>query len=403
MAKVMRIGLTLVAYIEGKMYKKEFPAEELLDVYEEVANATDKELLELFRSEDSPAYKEAMKEFLIAKEEAEEMEDITDFIKEVRDNGHDLFSVKGHSLYLKGINISMPEMLIREILSADAEYLKGLINFWSLCAMNPDPRARYDLFEFLKEGKFSITQSGYFVAYRNVQVRKEDNKKLMDFITSSYLRVKGKMKKDPANYYITEYQGEYSLTQDVFSEIIIGNLKEWYVNLDEVNETEFTDAHTRTMSIKIGRAVQLDRKKCDADPNADCSRGLHVGNRAFLSRGDFGSDGLIVLVNPKNVVAVPHYNQNKMRVCEYLPIAIAGYDENRKLIEVEFSNFEHDLAQNTLEELDYMSTLNGEDLEEYKLNQFIAPEFDFESLDTMYNALSLSLTDANKIIKIRML
>src|SRR5690606_12635804 len=100
-------------------------------------------------------------------------------------------------------------------------------------------------------------------------------------------------------------------------------LAELYENIAKVSETVYTDNHTKTMTIKVGELVQMERKDCDADPKQDCSYGLHVGNKRFLSNGTFGSTGLVVLVNPSKVIAVPEYNKNKMRVCEYLPIAIA--------------------------------------------------------------------------------
>ena len=62
--------------------------------------------------------------------------------------------------------------------------------------------------------------------------------------------------------------------------------------------------------------------KADANPDSDCSKGLHVGNKSFLSRGYFGSAGIVVLVNPKDVVSVPSdYDCQKLRCCAYTVVS----------------------------------------------------------------------------------
>src|SRR5690606_32698549 len=83
------------------------------------------------------------------------------------------------------------------------------------CALNPDPRARQDLFEFLEGGNFTITTSGYFVAYRNVNVKNEGNAELQKFITQEFLKIK-RWKKAPRNYGVIDLgNGKYKLTTDL--------------------------------------------------------------------------------------------------------------------------------------------------------------------------------------------
>jgi hypothetical protein len=38
---------------------------------------------------------------------------------------------------------------------------------------NPDPRVRTDLFQFLNQYNFAITDNGYFIAYKAVIVKEE--------------------------------------------------------------------------------------------------------------------------------------------------------------------------------------------------------------------------------------
>lgn len=117
--------------------------------------------------------------------------------------------------------------------------------------------------------------------------------------------------------------------------------------------------------------------------------------------GSFGRVGIIVLVNPKDVTSVPEYDSGKMRTCKYLPIAIAELDENGHIVDVDVDVFDLELAQNTKEELEAMKNLNSTQLEEYKKHEFIAPEVNFSMLNTIYDAVKISIADANKKISNR--
>lgn len=411
MAKAMRVGSTIIAYIGGKTYKKNFPVETILESYKQVLASSEEEALALFKAEDTPVVKQAREEMREIQKEAEKYQDILDLMSDVTTRGSEILEVKNNSLYVKGINITVPELLARKIAVAfkegNEEYMQSLINFWGLCALNPDPVARHDLFKFLDGGKFTITKSGYFVAYRNAVIRHQGDLELVKFVTSSYLNIQNEHK-NPYLYSIYNTDNGYKLISmedklEPGSEFL-GNLVDLNTNLDQLkNTTEYTDGHTRTMSIKIGMRIKQDRNLCDNDPNSACSRGLHVGNRSFLSRGSFGNAGLICLVNPKNVVAVPNYDVNKMRTCEYLPIGVAEYDDNGQLIEIDHDVFEHELAQLQADELEHMSKLSEKELKEYQVNQFIAPDIDLNSLNSIYSNVSMSLEEANKVLENRML
>jgi hypothetical protein len=82
---------------------------------------------------------------------------------------------------------------------------------------------------------------------------------------------------------------------------------------------DLKDHHTKTNVHKLGCVVRIDREKVNPDPNQTCSSGLHVCSWAYLK--DFNADNsrwFEVLVNPKDVVAVPvDYNGTKMRVAAY--------------------------------------------------------------------------------------
>lgn len=252
------------------------------------------------------------------------------------------FTQKDDSLYLEGIDVAMPELLAKEFIKAGAnvssEYYDSLKSFWCWCVLNPDPIAREDLFGFLERGDFKITKYGFFLGFRNVVKIKEGqevkDKTLTAFISDRYINIKTKQKKSPKNFYVfKEDDGSYSTYKDQKADRIIsliGNLADLYNGLSTLEDNEYTDAYTRKMNIKIGTAVKMERKNCDNDPYSECSKGLHVGNKSFGYQSH-GNTTILVAVNPMNVVAVPNHDANKMRVCEYMPIAVV--DGNNKWLE----------------------------------------------------------------------
>jgi hypothetical protein len=82
---------------------------------------------------------------------------------------------------------------------------------------------------------------------------------------------------------------------------------------------DWWDSYTgKTYQNLPGKTIKMDRAKVDGDRRNTCSAGLHVAAWGYAS-GFSGSRILEVKINPRDVVAVPpDYNQQKMRVCQYL-------------------------------------------------------------------------------------
>ena len=75
----------------------------------------------------------------------------------------------------------------------------------------------------------------------------------------------------------------------------------------------------------VGNIVEIPREMVDEDRNSACSVGLHVGAYSYSGHG--GSRLFNVLVNPRDIVAVPHdASSAKVRVCRY---TIAGENPKR--------------------------------------------------------------------------
>jgi hypothetical protein len=78
----------------------------------------------------------------------------------------------------------------------------------------------------------------------------------------------------------------------------------------------YVDCHTKKVTQKIGSVVCMDANMVDPDRGQDCSNGLHVARRGYI-RNFSGDACVIAKVSPEDVIAVPLYDANKMRVCAY--------------------------------------------------------------------------------------
>lgn len=78
----------------------------------------------------------------------------------------------------------------------------------------------------------------------------------------------------------------------------------------------YVDCHTKKVTQRVGSYVCMDEKLVDPNRSNECSNGLHVARRAYV--GGFGGDVCVLAkVHPEDVIAVPNYDANKMRVCGY--------------------------------------------------------------------------------------
>ena len=204
----------------------------------------------------------------------EEVKNIEKVINNVENSN--LLIKKGDSVYFKGVSeLSLPKELVEAIIKAeinnDELKLEAYRNFWTLMSLNPNEECRKNLFWFLTRYDMTIAKCGFFVGYRNVDTTNE--------------------------------------------------------------EGVYTDHHSHTFKIKIGEMVTMPREKCDCDSKVSCSQGLHIGGKGWLKRNYFGNTGLACLVDPSQVVAVPHVDDyGKLRTCAYLPIKVIKYNENNDVI-----------------------------------------------------------------------
>ena len=298
------------------------------------------------------------------------------------------FEMKDGSLYLKGINRSLPPLLVEEFLevvgkhgNTDNDEFHALHRFFMWCCLNPRAEVADKLFNFLKKNAFGITKQGFFVALRNV-VTLHGSNELVHFVSNAYNKVKAVWKKKPDDYFVFLQDGQYKMVhKDAMYDTTIlpcddceergecwdddedgyvtceccdgkctyeisvpveygeniGNLTELYLDLPNRTENRFTDAHTRTFDIRIGRAVSMDPGACRWNTDDCGAEGLHFTSDEIHYVG-CGDTSVLVLINPMKVVGI---GESKGRCWEYLPIMTVPREEATEIL--------HDLDFDTLE------------------------------------------------------
>ena len=247
------------------------------------------------------------------------------------------FEVKEGSVYLRGTNRSMPQLLVEKFieivdqqkyytgfgdleaaLRENAEY-QAHKRFFMWCCLNPRAEVAHELYRFLTENSFRITKQGFFVALRNV-VTLHGSNELVQFVSNAYNKVKAVWKKSPSDYtvflqngdyklvhnedlheskivecddcggdgeywddeeneYVTcgscEGEGQYEMAVSVNHGELIGGLTDLYLDLPNRHENRFTDDWTKTFDIRIGKVVNMPKEDCNWSTQDCATAGLH--------------------------------------------------------------------------------------------------------------------------------
>jgi hypothetical protein len=128
----------------------------------------------------------------------------------------------------------------------------------------------------------------------------------------------------------------YKHCEEQYGELI-GNLTELYLDLPNRAENRFTDAHTRTFDIRIGRPVNMPMEQCRWNTDDCGAEGLHFTSDEIHYVG-CGDTSVLVLINPMKVVGI---GESKGRCYEYLPIMTVPREEATEIL--------HDLDFDTLQ------------------------------------------------------
>lgn len=95
-------------------------------------------------------------------------------------------------------------------------------------------------------------------------------------------------------------------------------------------DDHFVDCHSGKVPQQVGSYVHMDESMVDPNRRKECSNGLHVARRGYISKfsGDLCT---LIKVAPEDVIAVPQYDANKMRVCGYHIIDLLSQADYSKL------------------------------------------------------------------------
>jgi hypothetical protein len=297
------------------------------------------------------------------------------------------FKVEGNTVYLKGINRSLPQMLVEkfieivypftnnsylssqemaDILDMNDEFLAHK-RFFLWCCLNPRAEVADSLYDFLNKNGMKLTKQGFFVALRNIVV-KHGSAELVDFVSNAYNKVKAVWKKSPDNYTVFLENGEYKLVHNEdlyelkmvecdscggdgeywdedenryvtcgvcegegqFEDALhvnhgerIGGLTELYLDLPNRHENRFTDNWSRTFDIRVGQVVSMPIDECNWSTQDCATAGLHFAGHT-APYVLCGDTTVFTLHNPMKVVGI---GTEKGRCYEYLPFMTTTVQE----------------------------------------------------------------------------
>ncbi len=391
-----RSGNTLIAVLEGTTFQKTFTngeeTESALSKLQDSEGLTLVDVAEIF----SYSTESKISQVLEQHAKVEEEKDIIDLMEDIRKNGHEYLEVRGSNVYARGIDIAMPETVVREFMvrNGNEKDTSALMRFWSLACLNPTADTRDRLFEFCDKHGIKLTDKGYLVVYRNADKKDAmvDDINLHDYIYAS-MPEWNSMGIDLDTTNISRNpEGKFEIHNEVtgYSDggkdggTFIGNISE-LVNVFENSGQKviYTDHYSRRTHIEFGKPVSLPESEIDSNPNNQCSSGLHVAGEKWLTQNYFGDSGLICLVNPMNVRAIPYADRGKMRVKEYMAVGVAKYDDNGSIIGVPTKTFEHDYQTITATEIAEM--LKSVNTTECSDEYLIPTEITESTIQTIFN------------------
>ena len=367
------------------------------------------------------------------------------------------FDVEDGSVRLKGINRTIPELLVEKFLDVISLYQDGdsdpsedvyndeqylsLKRFFMWCCLNPRAEVADELYRFLVDNSFRITKQGFFVALRNV-VTLHGSNELVKFVSEVYTKIKAVWKKSPNQYHVilspdgeykfmhyTEMTEEYtekcrtcdgtgdwwddefdqyvtcydcageaedSYSRKTYEGTDLGVLTDLYLDLPNRAENRFTDDWTKTFDIRIGQVVSMPMTQCNWSTQDCAAAGLHFTANEIHYVG-CGDQSVLMLINPMKVVGI---GTAKGRCYEYLPISTVSRDEATQILhDLDFSTI--DLDEYYIEsELDFLSErAQSTFAEEAKKYNFNLPAISSIEIGNIVNCLNKMKDELNGRVK----
>ena len=92
----------------------------------------------------------------------------------------------------------------------------------------------------------------------------------------------------------------------------------------------FVDCHSGKIDQRVGSYVCVNENLVDLNRRKECSNGLHIARRGYLS-GFWGDVCVLCKIDPEDVMVVPHNDPDKVRVKGYHILGVMS-DEAMKLL-----------------------------------------------------------------------
>lgn len=245
-----------------------------------------------------------------------------------------------------------------KLTSLEQEY-ESLKAFTLKLLTSPRQESINQVLSFCRHNDLRISKKGNIIAYRRVKeftdVTMPDNSELATFVQESVDKVK-KWKKSVKNYEVFDDNGYVFVHTDKVNAYNkhVGNLYELYNNQSALKpETTklYTSSHNYgKYTFAIGDIYKAEEGDIDVDAGQCHSGGLHFAACSYNYSG-YGSQGVVVLINPAKTITIPLNEVQKGRTTE---MKIACLNPNEIGIHIDESLIEEadeQYNEYTLEEL----------------------------------------------------
>lgn len=391
--------VTVILPSSGKTFTKEGMSKE---EFEKLNSLTETGLIEYFSSP------EIKKEIEQVKQIQKENEIVQSNFETLRASGE--FEIKDDSVYMKGINRSIPKLLVNkfteviENAGVDSVNYLSLKNFWLWACLNPRAEVADSLFDYLERNNMKITKQGFFIGLRNVKTVEGVNHHLIDFISNAYHKVKAVWKKSAKQFKIVTIpdSNKYELKTFSFNVegtdyICLGDLEFLYLNLPSMSENRYTDGWTSTFDIRIGQVVKMNPEDCDWSTQDCATAGLHFAGHTspYVL---YGNTTVFTLHNPMKVVGI---GVEKGRCWEYLPFMTTTVEEADEIMtsgDFDFLELDEQYAIDELKDLE--NKVKQGFAVEAKKYSFNIPQISTSEIKNIITSLEQIKTKiANRVVK----
>lgn len=291
------------------------------------------------------------------------------------------FKVVDGSVYMEGIDISVPDVLIERFAelreARNYEDFAALANFWRWTSLNPDAESRENIYAWVRKHNIPILSSGLILTFRRVVKVNKFDYNFSEFVDKLFLLRRASKKTTKINvikctitgskeqvekfedniarkfpHYTKAIELNYSSVSDLaefsFYYLDTAKVSQELINLEndsdsnirvyrtlegslfdlyhtKSEEVYYTSNYDKSMKYYVGKEVRMDRDELDPIKENSCSRGLHVAGVGFGYKG-FGDTPVACVVNPRDILVVYENDFGKCRTAAFTIVGVLNED-----------------------------------------------------------------------------